>query len=56
MPSVVEERSYLGENWDYVVRPEDARHSLRVSALPSGLHDVGAQVLLEFDPWGMVVF
>ena len=55
VPSVVEERAYLGENWDYVVRPEGAQHSLRVSALPSDLHDVGARVFLEFDPAGMVV-
>ncbi|OWU84219.1 ABC transporter [Oceanicola sp. 22II-s10i] len=55
VPSVIEERSYLGENWDYVVRPEGARQSLRVSALPSDLHDVGARVFLEFDPAGMVV-
>ncbi|MGR3558459.1 ABC transporter ATP-binding protein, partial [Pseudooceanicola nanhaiensis] len=55
VPSVVEERSYLGENWDYVVRPEGAAQSLRVSALPSDLHDVGSRVYLEFDPAGMVV-
>ena len=52
--AVVDERSYLGENWDYLVRPAGTGKALRVSALPSDRHEVGATVMLEFDPAQMV--
>lgn len=54
VPAVVEARSYLGENWDYMVRPEGANEGLRVITLPSDLHDVGNKVFLEFNPSQMV--
>ena len=52
--AVVAERSYLGENWDYLVRPVGSERALRVSALPADRHEVGANVLLEFDTRQMV--
>jgi ABC-type Fe3+/spermidine/putrescine transport system ATPase subunit len=44
------ERAYLGENWDYVVRPEGSSLSLRASAPPGDMHETGAVVWLRIDP------
>ncbi|MGH1423933.1 MAG: ABC transporter ATP-binding protein [Pseudooceanicola sp.] len=52
--AVVDERSYLGETWDYLIRPAASSKSLRVTALPSERFDVGDQVMLQFDPALMV--
>ena len=52
--AVVDERSYLGENWDYLIRPASGSRALRVSALPSERHQVGEKVMLSFDPASMV--
>jgi iron(III) transport system ATP-binding protein len=44
------ERAYLGENWDYVVRPEGSLLHLRASAPPMDMHETGANVWLQIDP------
>ncbi|MGR3321627.1 MAG: ABC transporter ATP-binding protein [Pseudooceanicola sp.] len=50
VPAAVTERAYLGETWDYVVKPEGSDAPLRVAALPNEIHEVGDRVWLEFDP------
>lgn len=50
LPAVVAQRTYLGESWDYVVRPTQSGLSLRVSAPPLQVHEVGEAVWLEIDP------
>lgn len=52
--SVVVERSYLGEVWDYVVSPIGSSLRLRVNTLPNEVHGVGDKVWLTFDPKQMV--
>jgi iron(III) transport system ATP-binding protein len=44
------ERAYLGEYWDYVVRPENSDLRLRAAAPPLDIHDVGTSVWAEIDP------
>ncbi len=44
------ERAYLGEYWEYVVRPADSDLRLRVSASPQTVYDTGDTVWLEIDP------
>lgn len=46
----LEQRSYLGEYWEYVVRPEGSNLRLRVSAPPTNMHAVGETVWMEIDP------
>jgi ABC-type Fe3+/spermidine/putrescine transport system ATPase subunit len=48
-------RTYLGEHWDYVVRPVDGGDSLRVHAPPASLLEVGQQSPLFIDPSGVAV-
>jgi ABC-type Fe3+/spermidine/putrescine transport system ATPase subunit len=50
MPVTVLERTYLGEAWDYVLRPEGAEHRLRAAAPPLAAHAVGAKLWLRIDP------
>ena len=50
LPAKVVQRTYLGESWDYVVRPEASGLSLRVTAPPRQVHEVGDSVWLEIDP------
>ncbi len=47
-------RAYLGEYWDYQVRPLNAAKPLRVSTGPNALFEVGQRVWLEIDPAAMV--
>jgi iron(III) transport system ATP-binding protein len=47
-------RSYLGEYWDYQVRPLDAAKPLRVATGPHAVFEVGTRVWLEIDPAAMV--
>jgi iron(III) transport system ATP-binding protein len=47
-------RSYLGEYWDYQVRPLGGTKLLRVSTGPNLVFDVGSRVWLEIDPAAMV--
>ena len=46
----VAERAYLGEHWDYLVRPDGAGTALRVTAPPTRVLAVGDPVWLEIDP------
>jgi ABC-type Fe3+/spermidine/putrescine transport system ATPase subunit len=50
LTATVEQRTYLGESWDYVVRPAASQLSLRVTAPPLQVHEVGETVWLEIDP------
>ena len=47
-------RSYLGEYWDYQVRPLGGAKLVRVSTGPSTVFEVGSRVWLEIDPAAMV--
>ena len=47
-------RSYLGEYWDYQVKPISEAKPLRVSTGPSAVFTVGQRVWLEIDPAAMV--
>jgi ABC-type Fe3+/spermidine/putrescine transport system ATPase subunit len=44
------ERAYLGEYWEYVVRPAESDLRLRVSTSPQAIHETGDAVWLEIDP------
>jgi ABC-type Fe3+/spermidine/putrescine transport system ATPase subunit len=46
----IAERAYLGEYWEYVVRPADSDLRLRVSTSPQMAYDIGDAVWLEIDP------
>jgi iron(III) transport system ATP-binding protein len=48
--ATIAERTYLGEAWDYVLRPEGTGLRLRAAAPPLEAHAVGAQVWLRIDP------
>jgi iron(III) transport system ATP-binding protein len=45
----VVQRAYLGEHWDYAVRPTGSRLALRVTARPHEVFDVDEKVWLEID-------
>jgi iron(III) transport system ATP-binding protein len=44
------QRAYLGEHWDYAVRPAGSALLLRVTARPHEVFDAGEKVWLEVDP------
>ena len=46
----IAERAYLGEYWEYVVRPAESDLRLRVSTSPQAIYDTGDVVWLEIDP------
>jgi ABC-type Fe3+/spermidine/putrescine transport system ATPase subunit len=46
----VVERAYLGEYWEYVVRPADSDLRLRVSTAPTDMYATDERVWLEIDP------
>ena len=46
----VAERAYLGEFWDYLVRPAGGAESIRVSAPPQQVFEVDENVWLRIDP------
>ena len=46
----LEERAYLGEYWEYVVRADESEIRLRVNAPPDDMHAVGEDVWMEIDP------
>jgi ABC-type Fe3+/spermidine/putrescine transport system ATPase subunit len=50
VPGQVVQRAYLGEHWDYGVRPTDSALLLRVTARPHEVFDVNETVWLELDP------
>ena len=55
MPVTVLERTYLGEAWDYVLRPEGAALRLRAAAPPLAAHAVGTKLWLRIDPQQIAV-
>lgn len=48
------DRAYLGEHWDYQVRPLGDGAALRVSTGPNAIFEIGRRVWLEIDPAAMV--
>ena len=52
---VVLERAFLGEHWDYVVKPREGTSPLRVTASPMDDFPVGAAAWLEFEPRQMAL-
>ena len=52
---VVLERAFLGEHWDYVVRPSEGASPLRVTTSPMNDFPVGANAWLEFEPRQMAL-
>ncbi|HYP83893.1 ABC transporter ATP-binding protein [Variovorax sp.] len=54
-PVSVVSRTYLGEYWDYVVRPAGGGEPLRVHAPPSHVLEVGHESLLSIDPRGVAL-
>ena len=46
----IAERAYLGEHWEYVVRPAASELRLRVSTAPQAVYETGDAVWLEIDP------
>ena len=52
---VVLERAFLGEHWDYVVRPREGALTLRVTTSPMDDFPVGAAAWLEFEPRQMAL-
>jgi ABC-type Fe3+/spermidine/putrescine transport system ATPase subunit len=46
----IEERAYLGEYWEYVVRPAGSDLRLRVSTPPTEMHALDREVWVEIDP------
>lgn len=52
---VVVERAFLGEQWDYVVRPRESALTLRVTTSPMDDFAVGASAWLEFEPRQMAL-
>jgi iron(III) transport system ATP-binding protein len=52
---VVLERAFLGEHWDYVVRPREGISTLRVTTSPTDDIPIGASAWLEFEPRKMAL-
>ncbi len=50
IPGQIIQRAYLGEHWDYLVRPRDGELQLRVTARPHEVFEVNESVWLELDP------
>jgi iron(III) transport system ATP-binding protein len=53
VPGQVVQRAYLGEHWDYTVRPVGGALRLRVTARPHEVFEVDEKVWLELDPGQM---
>jgi ABC-type Fe3+/spermidine/putrescine transport system ATPase subunit len=52
---VVLERAFLGEHWDYVVRPREGASPLRVTTSPMDDIPIGANAWLELEPRQMAL-
>jgi iron(III) transport system ATP-binding protein len=50
VPGRIVQRAYLGEHWDYTVRPVGSGLALRVTARPHEVFEVDEKVWLELDP------
>ena len=55
IPGRVVQRAYLGEHWDYAVRPKDAELQLRVTARPHEVFELNEHVWLELEPSQMAM-
>src|SRR3989440_8201294 len=55
LPGRVVQRAYLGEHWDYAVRPKDGALLLRVTARPPEGFEMDESVWLEIDPRQMAL-
>ncbi len=55
VPASIVHRAYLGDLWDYTVRPDGSNAELRVTATPAQTHEVGEKVWLCFEPSQMAV-
>ncbi len=53
VPARLEQRTFLGESWDYVMKPAKGGAPLKVAAHPYLVFEVGETVWLEFDPGQM---
>jgi ABC-type Fe3+/spermidine/putrescine transport system ATPase subunit len=51
---IVVERAFLGEHWDYIVKPRDGALTLKVTTAPLDDFPIGATAWLEFEPRQMV--
>jgi ABC-type Fe3+/spermidine/putrescine transport system ATPase subunit len=47
---IVLERAFLGEHWDYVVKPLEGALTLKVTTSPLDDFPIGAAAWLEFEP------
>jgi iron(III) transport system ATP-binding protein len=47
---IVVERAFLGEHWDYIVKPRDGALTLKVTTTPFDEFPIGATAWLEFEP------
>jgi iron(III) transport system ATP-binding protein len=52
---IVLERAFLGEHWDYVVKPREGTSALRVMTSPVNDFPIGAAAWLEFEPRQMAL-
>ena len=52
---VVLERAFLGEHWDYVVRPREGTSTFRVATSPTDDIPIGASAWLQFEPRKMAL-
>jgi iron(III) transport system ATP-binding protein len=50
LEATIAERTYLGEAWDYVLRPAGTALRLRAAAPPLQAHEAGRTVWLAIDP------
>jgi iron(III) transport system ATP-binding protein len=55
IPGRIVQRAYLGEHWDYAVRPKDAELQLRVTARPHEVFELNEHVWLELEPSQMAM-
>jgi iron(III) transport system ATP-binding protein len=55
IPGRIVRRAYLGEHWDYAVRPKDAELQLRVTARPHEVFELNEHVWLELEPSQMAM-
>ena len=55
IPGRLVERAFLGESWDYAVRPDGSGMKLKVSMPPQQVFETGADVWVSFDPAQMAV-
>jgi iron(III) transport system ATP-binding protein len=55
VPGTIVQRAYLGEHWDYAVRPAGGALQLRVTARPHEVFEMNEAVWLELDTGQMAV-